>query len=405
MRIFCLIFICLVSSTIESQAQKSAKVSAEKWICKVKIQDKTIDFYLVRKHGKGVSDQFILWNGKEKIDLNKKTEIGDSLNFPLSVFESKLVFPRKLTNSFSGFYINSKNQRLPFDAEKVFQSIDFQKAKSAIKIKRNWRIYFHEGGMPTDSGLLVTQQNGDSIYGTILSETGDYRFLNGKISNNAFYLQTLDGGHSYRFDYDIKGDSILGSFIYGPKGISLFYGLKSNETELKSGFEISKGGVGKKLQFRARDESGNEVNQSLGLLQNKALVIQILGSWCPNCLDETRFLSAAFSQKPKGVEFIGLAFERKPDLKQSFDRINVLRSRLKVPYPIFYGGSANKDSAKAAVLFLDRVFAFPTTVFVKADGTIYKVHSGFSGPATGKIYKDWESEFNRILNAIDPDKN
>ncbi len=405
MRIFCLILICLVSLSTESPAQKSTKVSSEKWICKVKIQDKTIDFYLVRKHWKGVSDQFILWNGKEKIDLNKKTEIGDSLNFPISVFESKLIFPRKLTSSFSGFYINSKNQRLPFFAEKVIQRIDYQKAKSAIKIKRNWKIYFHEGGMPTDSGLLVTQQNGDSIYGTILSETGDYRFLNGKVSNNTAYLQTLDGGHSYRFDYEVKNDSLFGTFIYGPKGTQLFYGFKSNVTELQSGFELSKGWIGKKLQFKARDESGNEVNQSLGLLQNKALVIQILGSWCPNCLDETRFLSAAFSQKPKGVEFIGLAFERKPDLKQSFDRINVLRSKLKVPYPIFCGGYANKDSAKLSVPFLTKVFAFPTTVFVKADGTIYKVHSGFSGPATGNIYKDWEFEFNRILNAIDPDKN
>ena len=58
---------------------------------------------------------------------------------------------------------------------------------------------------------------------------------------------------------------------------------------------------------------------------------------------------------------------------------------------------------KAAVPFLPKIFAFPTTVFIKADGTVYKVHSGFSGPATGRFYTGWETEFYEILKEIDPD--
>jgi len=385
-----------------AKAQKPIKTISQKWLCSIKIQDKTIDFKLEAKTGKTFPAQYYLWNGKERIDLNKNIKVGDSLHCPISVFESKLIFPIKLTDSFSGFYVNSKNQRLPFEAKIISAAFEISKPRILEQYRGNWNLYFHDGGLPTDSGVLITELKGDSIYGTILTETGDYRFLNGKVGSNA-YLQTLDGGHSYRFDYGVKKDSIFGTFIYGPKGTQLFYGIKTKAPKLKDGFESTKVGPYEQFRFTAKDESGNAITQSYLPIQKKAVVLQILGSWCPNCLDETKFLTSVYSQKPKNVEFLGLAFERKPDLRLAYERINVLKTRLKVPYPIFYAGQANKDSAKTAVPFLPKVFAFPTTVFVKADGSIYKVHSGFSGPATGQFYKDWETEFYKILKEIDPD--
>ena len=387
---------------VKTNAQKSIKKLPKKWRCIVKIQDKTIDFTLEEKPGKIIPAQYILWNGTEKIDLNKNIKVGDSLYCPISVFESKLIFPIKLSNSFSGFYVNAKNQRLPFEAKLIPVTEGFSKSRIPTKYRGSWKLYFHDGGLPTDSGVLVTQLRGDSIYGTILTETGDYRFLNGRAGEVA-YLQTIDGAHTYRFDYEAKNDSLFGSFIYGPKGTQLFYGLKIKEPILKDGFEITKAGSDEKFRFTAKDEEGKIINQSDALVRNKAVVLQILGSWCPNCLDETKFLTSAYAHKPKNVQFLGLAFERKPNLKQAYERINILKSRLKVPYPIFYGGMANKDSAKLAVPFLTKVFAFPTTVFIKSDGSIYKVHSGFTGPATGKFYSDWVSEFNTILKEIAPE--
>ena len=399
---FCLFLgVFILGFLAEIYAQKPGKTISRKWLCSVKIQDKTIDFTLEEISGTGKTDQYILWNGRERIELNKNTRAGDSLQCPISVFESKLIFPARLTDSFSGFYVIDKNQRLPFNAE-LIQKNGIGKPGISEQYKGSWNLYFHDGGLPNDSGVLVTQLRGDSIYGTILHEKGDYRFLNGRAGLNA-YLQTIDGGHNYRFDFTAKGDSLFGTFIYSPKGTKLFYGIKTKEAKLKNGFESTKIASDERFRFNAKDENGKLINQSFGPIQKKAIVLQILGSWCPNCLDETKFLTAAHSRKPKNVEFLGLAFENKPDLKKAFERINILKNRLNVPYPIFYGGKTNKDSVKAAFPFLPKIFAFPTTVFIKADGTVYKVHSGFSGPATGRFYTGWETEFYEILKEIDPD--
>jgi thiol-disulfide isomerase/thioredoxin len=125
-----------------------------------------------------------------------------------------------------------------------------------------------------------------------------------------------------------------------------------------------------------------------------------MGSWCPNCLDETRFLTEVWKEKPSKVEFAGIAFERKPDLKSAFERIQAVKSRLSVPYPVFWGGMSQKDSALKAFRGIEKIPAYPTTIFVKKDGTVYKVHSGFSGPATGIHYEAWKKEFSLIMSEL-----
>ena len=376
------------------------------WLCSVKIQDKTIDFVLSSNSSVTKIPNYILWNGRERIDLYNNKRIGDSLHCPVSVFESKLILPLQPIEKFAGYYITSKNQRLPFSAVQLTttkRTNSNPDLESNQKFKGTWKIYFHQGGLATDSGILITTLKSDSIYGTILTETGDYRYLNGKINaENTAYLQTLDGAHNYRFDIKLVKDSIVGTFIYRPKGTDLFYGIKTQNAIQKSGFEAFKTTGAVKFNFTGSDETGRKINEQHVGFKNKGLVLQILGTWCPNCLDETRFLTEAYANKPKNVEFIGLAFERNPEHKAAFERINVLRAKLKVPYQIYLGGIANKDSAKLVVPFLSKVFAFPTTVFVKADGSILKVHSGFSGPATGKLYTEWKKTFYEILKEITP---
>jgi hypothetical protein len=62
---------------------------------------------------------------------------------------------------------------------------------------------------------------------------------------------------------------------------------------------------------------------------------------------------------------------------------------------------ANKDSASKALPEAGGIKAFPTTLFVKKNGEILKVHSGFSGPATGAAYDAWRKEFRDILKQLE----
>ena len=46
---------------------------------------------------------------------------------------------------------------------------------------------------------------------------------------------------------------------------------------------------GKAFTFQFPDAEGNMVSNKDPQFQDKALVIQVLGTWCPNCVDETKY--------------------------------------------------------------------------------------------------------------------
>lgn len=389
-------------SPVLAQKTKSGKSAAAaipaKWFCRLAIQDKEIDFILEEKLSPNSVPCFLLSNGKEKIDLIHNTLENDSLRCPVSVFESELVFPLKRGPAFEGYLLKSKIRKMFFRAG-AEQKMPLQNT-ACIQVAGQWRIRFLDSGIKSDSGLLVLSQKKDSLYGTILSETGDYRFLNGRASESGFYLQTFDGGHTYRFDFQKDGDKLSGRFLYGPAGYQDVILEKSENQKLKDGFALTSIKKEEKFSWVALDEKGNKVESSDPRWKGKAMVIQVMGSWCPNCLDETRFLTEVWKEKPSNVEFAGIAFERKPDLKSAFERIQAVKSRLSVPYPVFWGGMSQKDSALKAFRGIEKLPAYPTTIFVKKDGTVLKIHSGFSGPATGVHYEAWKEEFLLIVREL-----
>lgn len=376
---------------------------ARKWFSSLQLQGKTIDFVLEQKPTKTNPPQYRLINGKEVIDLNTNTLLGDSVLCPISIFDAALKFPVSPKGSLSGFYLKNDskipNYRVPFKAVAFTAEHSQQRPKPAFTFNWNgrWLVEFMENGLLADTGVAELTMRGDSVYGSILSETGDYRYLNGRAAGNKMYLQTFDGAHTYRFDFEEDGS---GDFVYSLLGSQGFRWRKLDGNLLTNGFTKSKGREKQKFSFRAKDSKGQPVDENLPLLKGKALVVQVLGSWCPNCLDESRFLAEAYGQKPANVEFVGLAFERKNDLAYAYSRIEVIKNRLEVPYPMYWGGMSNKDSAGKALPAITAVLSFPTTVFVKADGTVLAVHTGFSGPATGAHYLKWKEEFAELMKKL-----
>jgi hypothetical protein len=46
---------------------------------------------------------------------------------------------------------------------------------------------------------------------------------------------------------------------------------------------------------------------------------------------------------------------------------------------------------------LNHVMAFPTSIIVDKKGAVRKIHTGFSGPSTGKYYDDYVKEFTELV--------
>jgi len=139
--------------------------------------------------------------------------------------------------------------------------------------------------------------------------------------------------------------------------------------------------------------------------KGKVVIVSILGSWCPNCLDETAFLAPWYKEnKDRGIEIIGLAFERKNDFNFAKRTLTRLKERFDIRYELLFAGLASTEAASKALPALSGVAAFPSTIFIDKKGNVRKIHTGFSGPATGKFYQEFKDEFNGFINELVAEK-
>ncbi len=74
-----------------------------------------------------------------------------------------------------------------------------------------------------------------------------------------------------------------------------------------------------------------------------------MGSWCPNCLDESKYYAEYYKQhQGQDIVFIALAFEVAKDEETAFKRIERLQTKIGINYPILLAkyGSADKNKAQ-----------------------------------------------------------
>lgn len=243
----------------------------------------------------------------------------------------------------------------------------------------------------TTEGRLVARVSCGLAKATFLTPTGDYRYLSGYINERTLKLVTFDGAHLFHITADIYGDSLInGVFKSGNHYVGKWGGIRSFETAENS--EQQTPGFNPDFAFSGINEVGDTIVWNLQTLKESGktgVVVDVLGTWCPNCLDEVKLLKELYKKNPD-VDFVSMAFERK-DLDHSLKRIKNYREELGVEWDILYGGKASKQVAKEAMPFIGEVTSFPTTVFISSKGYI-KVHRGFNGPATGPLY-DKEIKF------------
>ena len=79
-------------------------------------------------------------------------------------------------------------------------------------------------------GLLLTQIKGDSVWATISTPTGRLPLSRWKKTHNQLTFSTFDGAHLFRFDAELKGDSLVnGTFLSGTHYRTSFSGVLVEE--------------------------------------------------------------------------------------------------------------------------------------------------------------------------------
>lgn len=349
-------------------------------------------------------------NAGEHLLVDDITIQGDSVLIRLPFFESQFRTVLTKDGNLEGVWLKrgvDSYQSLPFRA--VYQeSFRFPAVKPAqSNLSGRWKaVFLSPGNKDTTLRIGEFEQKGQRITGTFLDAGGDLRYLEGVVTGDSLKLSCFDGGHAYLFTARIGGDAQLsgGQFFAGAIGYESWTAYKDAGANLPDEFSITrwKKDAGT-LNFTFRDIDGHPVSIGDSRFSGKVVLIQIMGSWCPNCMDETRFLSGFYNEyKTKGVEIIALAYERSTDFARSQISVRSFQQRFQVHYPMLITGVAVGDPQRTEKTLpqLEQINNFPTTIFVNKKGAIEMIHTGFSGPGTGVHYEEQKKEFYETVDRL-----
>jgi thiol-disulfide isomerase/thioredoxin len=397
----CVILLTLFSCSPGKEKPEPLKTGV--WRGVIEIQKKQLPFnFEVVNDQQGGYDIYIR-NAEEKLLLDEVDVSDDSVDIAVHIFDAN--FKAALHgDTLTGVFVKNyeKDYRLPFYA--VYgQAYRFETGNDQANIPNFNGKYEVTFAGDTTKAIGIFDQKGDSVTGTFLTETGDYRFLQGNVADSVLQLSTFDGNHAYLFTATMQTDGKLqGEFYSGKTFHDTWVGEKNEKaaladpeslTYLKKGFE--------KIEFSFPDVNGNKVTLNDEKYRNKVVILQLFGTWCPNCLDETLFLSPWYDKnKHRGVEIIGLAYERKSDFDYASKRVKKMIDKLDVKYDFVIAGINDKASASKTLPQLNEIAAFPTTIFIGKDGKVKKIHTGFSGPGTGVYYDQFIEHFNITVDEL-----
>ncbi|MCB9081640.1 MAG: TlpA family protein disulfide reductase [Lewinellaceae bacterium] len=296
------------------------------------------------------------------------------------------------------------NYRIPFVA-KFGQGHRFTTLRKtpAIDLTGRWEVTFGlvEGEEPYPAIADFVQQ-GNELTGTFMTETGDYRYLEGTVQANKVYLSVFDGSHAFLFEAKIQPDSTLvGSFRSGRHYQTLWQAKRNSAAKLRDPDSITwlKPGM-QQFDFQFPNTSGKMVSLSDPAYAGKIKLVQIMGTWCPNCRDETMFLLNFLKEKQNpDLAVIALAFERQTTQEKAFHAINTYRDRLQIPYEVLWAGSSDKAEAAKSLPMLNQIYSFPTLIIVDKENRVRRIHTGFAGPAT-EAYKSFTQEFSAYIEEL-----
>lgn len=343
-----------------------------------------------------------LLNGTERFELKGVSQRGDSLFVPVDIYDALLVAKVETGKTLSGVFkrLNTTpaDAGIPFRAEfgKRYRFVEKPTA-ATVSLHGKWDVTMGNG----TKSVGVFTQSGSKVTGTFLTTTGDYRFFEGSVQGDAFELSAFSGSSPSLIKGKITGNELTADII-NFRGSQPVKGTRNAQASLPDAYTLTKVKEGTPFNFTFPDAfTGKQVSLNDPKYKGKVVIVTILGSWCPNCLDETSFLAPWYrANRQKGVEIIGLAFERKNDPAFAKTRLEALKTRFGVDYDLLFAGVADKKYASSVLPALNEVLSFPTTIYVNRQGEVAKIHTGYTGPATGPYYEEFVREFNADVNQL-----
>ncbi len=358
-------------------------------------------------------DEFhiVLLNANEKIKVKAedirfgrdKQTAKDTIIFNFPVYDSyiKGIYEDGVIEG--NWIVNYKEDyQIPFIAYHGKNERFFTFGKEASSnLTGDWNVAFEVDTEDEYPAVGEFKQEGNKLTGTFLTETGDYRYLEGSVFDNKAFLSCFDGSHAFLFEAkEIEKDVLTGVFRSGKHYTSSWSANRVEKGNLTNPFQLTNVVGSDQLSFSFMNTNKELVSLTDRPFEDKVKLVMIMGTWCPNCRDEMNFITEYFENNPMDdVEVIVIGFERYKDEEKSIAALKRYKDKMGLDYEVLYGGYASKKLASEKFPMLNKIISYPTLLFVDRDNRIRKIHTGFNGPATSK-FEGFKTEFERTLKVL-----
>ncbi len=355
-----------------------------------------------------------LINGPERIEIPRVKVDGESVLFEIDHYDSRIR--ARLTPGGEGMHgmwskqgAGSTQSKLPFHATAGSARRFAPRAENspAGAIDGRWLVNFSSAEDPA-VGIFETKSATGVLLGTFLTTTGDYRFLEGDWDGRRLRLSCFDGAHAFLFDAELGEDgNLAGDFWSRDSWHETWTARRDSNARLPDAFTQTKWTERVDLAaLKFPDVDGKVRSLADAEFAGRARIIEVFGTWCPNCNDAVRYLVELHGKyKDHGLSIVGLAFEHTGNFERDARQVRRFAKRYDVEYPLLVAGLSDKEKASEAFPLLDRVRSYPTTIFLHADGRVRAIHTGYTGPATGLANYELRAKFESLIEELLAESN
>jgi len=249
---------------------------------------------------------------------------------------------------------------------------------------------------------FFVRQAGASVTASILRVDGDTGALSGRYHDGKFVLSHFSGARPLLLEVTPKADGTLSLL---QNGSTQYDALKSKQARARNlplppdpSRWTSVKDPSQPLRFSAPDLNGKTVTESDPRFEGKVVLVNVMGSWCPNCHDEAPVLEELYkTYRARGLEVVSLSFEDAEQLKDPA-RLRAFIAAYGLDYTVLLGGEPSEVSSKLPQAV--NLSTWPATFFVARSGLVRGAHAGFASKATGTAHAELKAELRATVEKL-----
>ena len=391
-------------TTVLAIASLSAAVAAQLtlpglWDATVRVGDAEIPFRFEITAAGSAKAAGAFFDGDERVRSSSGRFEENALSLEFALYAGKLR-ARLENGELSGTYQKGSIAAYPFHARR-YQAVAESSPGQAPDISGLWDIQANTAKGEA-AWRLIIRQAGSEASAAVLRVDGDTGTLTGGYRDGRFVLSHFSGARPSMFVIAPQPD---GTLEVTQNNKVKYMALRSSVARAKGLPEpadpsrwTSVKDPSEPLHFSAPDMDGNVVTEADARFRGKVVLVNVTGSWCPNCHDEAPFLAELYRKyKNQGLEIVGLSFEEEAQLKD-LPRLKAFVKMYGINYTVLVAGDPD-DAAKVLPQAVN-LNTFPASFFVGRDGLVRGSHAGFAGKATGEAHERLKAEITGTIERL-----